>query len=140
MNGVFVDTGGWIALMVRDDRYYRPATLYYRELSTSGTSLWSSNYVLSETYTRLRYDAGLRFAKAFHVIVEEARAARRLKIEWVTPELDQEAWQVFSEYDDHAFSFVDCTSFVIARRVRADAVFGFDRSFRTMGFALAPDT
>jgi predicted nucleic acid-binding protein len=30
---VFVDTGGWIAMAVKRDRYHKKAATYYRKLS-----------------------------------------------------------------------------------------------------------
>ena len=49
-----------------------------------------------------------------------------------------EAWNIFEDYDDQVFSFVDCTSFVIASRVGAKEAFGFDEHFNIMGLILKP--
>lgn len=48
------------------------------------------------------------------------------------------AWEIFRRFDDQAFSFCDCTSFVVARDEAVDFVFGFDQDFATMGFDLRP--
>ncbi len=55
---VFVDTGGWIAMAVKRDRFHKKAASYYRKLSKQNIPLATSNYVLSETLTRIRYDDG----------------------------------------------------------------------------------
>ena len=74
----------------------------------------------------------------FHSIIQEAIQGKRLHLEWVTPPIYQEAWDIFKGYSDQAFSFVDCTSFVIARHAGVEEVFGFDQHFNTMGFILRP--
>lgn len=100
--------------------------------------LLTSNYVLSETYTRLRYDVGHREAVRFHRVVERAKNEKKLKIVYVDEEIELEAWKIFERYSDQIFSFVDCTSFVICRRNRVDEVFAFDQDFIIAGFIVNP--
>jgi predicted nucleic acid-binding protein len=133
-----VDTGGWIALAVKRDRYHDKAATYYRKISNANVRLVTSNYVLSETYTRIRYDDGHAKALQFNASIQEAIKAGRLNLEWVTSAIHKSAWDIFEKYDDQEFSFVDCTSFVIANRVGVKEVFGFDDHFKTMGHILKP--
>jgi len=135
---IFVDTGGWIAMAVVRDQFHKQAATYYRKLSK--TPLVTSNYVLVETYTRIRYDDGHAKALRFHSLIQEAVKAGRLHLEWVTPAIHQEAWGIFEHYSDQAFSIVDCTSFVIASHADIKEVFGFDQNFNTMEFILRPES
>jgi len=135
---VFVDTGGWIAMAVVRDQFHKHAASYYRKISRRKIPLITSNYVLAETYTRIRYDDGHGKAIKFHAIIQEANVAGRLHLEWVTPSIHQEAWTIFKDYADQVLSFVDCTSFVIASHAGVKEVFGFDKHFNTMGFILKP--
>ena len=135
---VFVDTGAWLAIAVKRDQYHKVAADYYRQLSHRRISLITTNYVLQETYTRIRYDDGHNKAIQFHKIITEAIQKGRLRVEWITPSVHEEAWTFFKNYPDHAFSFVDCTSFVVAKEVRAQTVFGFDAFFKIIGFTLEP--
>ncbi len=138
MDPIFVDTGGWIAMAVARDQFYKKAASYYQKISKTHVLLITSNYVLAETYTRIRYDDGHSMAVQFNSIIQEAIKVGRLHLEWVTPAVHKEAWKMFENYADHVFSFVDCTSFVIARRVRVKEAFGFDDHFKIMGFILRP--
>ena len=138
MTPVFVDTGAWLALMVKRDQDHARAAAHYRRLSKAKRPLLTTNYILVETYTRIRYDDGLEKAIRFHEILRQALQVGRLQLEWITPSLHDEAWQLFQRYKDQEFSFVDCTSFVVARRAGVTEVFGFDAGFRTMGFMLRP--
>ena len=135
---VFVDTGGWIAMAVKRNSYHKKAAIYYRKLSKDKVRLVTSNYVLAETYTRIRYDDGHAKALQFNALTQEAIKAGRLHLEWITPAIHKEAWDIFESYADQDFSFVDCTSFVIAKRVGVKEAFGFDDHFKTMGLILKP--
>ena len=138
MTPVFVDTGGWIAMAVIRDQYHKQAASFYQELSKRKIPLLSSNYVLTETYTRIRYDDGHGKAVRFHSLIQQAVGAGRLHIEWVTPRIHQEAWTIFQDHEDQIFSLVDCTSFVIATRSGVKEAFAFDEHFNTMGLILRP--
>lgn len=48
------------------------------------------------------------------------------------------AAEQFAVYDDHAISFVDHTTGVLAAERGIDHVFGFDPDFRTLGFTRVP--
>ncbi|NVM20380.1 MAG: hypothetical protein HWN68_01185 [Desulfobacterales bacterium] len=98
----------------------------------------TSNYVLVETDTRIRYDDGHAKPIKFHSLIQEAINVGRLHLEWVTPRIHHKAWDIFEDYPDQVFSFVDCTSFVIARRAGVKETFAFDQHFNTMGFILRP--
>jgi predicted nucleic acid-binding protein len=135
---VFVDTGGWIALAVQRDRFHKKAATLYRKLSKDKTVLVTTNYVLTETYTRIRYDDGHEKSIQFNSLIQEAIKIGRLQLEWVTPPIHNDAWKIFEGYSDQDFSFVDCTSFVVSDRMGVKEAFGFDDHFKTMGFILIP--
>jgi predicted nucleic acid-binding protein len=56
-----------------------------------------------------------------------------ITIEYLIPEILEEAWHIFRTYFDHDFSFTDCTSFRLMERLRIDTVFTFDKNFRKYG-------
>ena len=138
MSLVFVDTGAWLALAVRRDQYHDAAASYYNRLSDNRTRLLTTNYVLLETYTRIRYDDGHRQAVQFYRIIERAQTQGILQVQWVSRQIHETAWGIFERFDDQLFSLVDCTSFAVAREADVHCVFGFDRGFSTMGFLLEP--
>ena len=111
---------------------------HYGKLREARDALLTSNLVLAETATRLRYDAGLRAALAFPGLVDEAVAGGLLTVRSADAEVDARAWDVMERYSDRALSFVDCVGAVTAREGRAAAVFGLDSDFSVLGFALEP--
>ena len=54
-------------------------------------------------------------------------------LEWVTAEDADEAWRVFSTYQDKGWSFTDCTSRVVMRRLGIATALAFDKHFREYG-------
>lgn len=104
----------------------------------AGDQLLTSNLVVAETATRLRYDAGLRAALAFRDVVEAASDAGRLLVRYSDHELELAAWELMERYADLTLSFADCVGAVTAREGGAAAVFGLDADFRVLGFALEP--
>ena len=138
MTRIFVDTGGWIAVATRRDQYHAAASDFAAELARRKRPLLTTNYVLVEAYTHIRYHDGHHKVVAFDDAIHELIEANRLSISWIDPSVHSEALAILRRYSDQAFSLVDCSSFVIARRKRVREVFGFDGNFRTFGFILKP--
>lgn len=100
--------------------------------------LLTSNLVIAETATRLRYDAGLPAALGFRGLVDEAVSAGRLLVRHADANLESRGWDVMARYADLALSFTDCVGAVTAKEGSAAAVFGLDADFRVLGFVLEP--
>lgn len=135
---VFVDTGGWIALLKSDDEHHVTARAYYEEALRSGARFLTTNYVIDETATRLRYDASLSAALVFRKAVLQGVARRTLKVRWVDPQVENDAWDLLAKRARVELSLTDATSAVIAGRARVSHVFGFDADFRALGFDVRP--
>lgn len=135
---VFVDTSAWVALMDKSDTRHLEAVEYYQKLILAKKPIITSDYVLSETFTRVRYDAGHPTAMKFHQLITEAEITKQLRIDWVGREIYDEAWEIFEKYSDQTFSFTDCTSFAIAKKAKINEIFAFDEDFSVMGFVVSP--
>lgn len=133
-----MDTSALIALIWRRDRAHERVREHYGRLRERRDGLLTSNLVLAETATRLRYDAGLPAALAFRDLVEEAADGGSIVVRYADAELDGRAWAVMEQYSDRSLSFVDCVGAVTAREAGAAAVFGLDADFTVLGFALEP--
>ncbi len=55
---IFVDTGAWIALSDRKDRYHGHAVSTYTRLKNKNERLLVTDYLIDETVTRINYDLG----------------------------------------------------------------------------------
>ncbi|MGH2610604.1 MAG: type II toxin-antitoxin system VapC family toxin, partial [Tepidiformaceae bacterium] len=116
---------------------HRRAQGFYRSISED-TRLLTSNYVVAETITWLRYHLHHRAALDFQAVVDRAIERRTLRIAWVDEGVHQAGWEIFARYHDQTLSMTDCTSAVVAREARADYVFGFDSDFSILGFDVRP--
>ncbi len=56
----------------------------------------------------------------------------------VTPEDEQMAWTLFRNRSERRYSFTDCTSFALMRRLGIDAALALDEDFRAEGFRVMP--
>ena len=135
---VYADSGAFIALLWRRDRAHERVRDHYRRLRDAGDVLLTSNLVVTETATRLRFDAGLSAALAFRELLESAVDAGRLLVRHADPELDARAWDLLARHEELTLSFTDCVGAVTAKEGRAAAVFGLDNDFRRLGFPLEP--
>jgi predicted nucleic acid-binding protein len=135
---VFVDTGGWIAVMVVSDSFHEIARIHYLDLLSRRVRLFTSNYVLDETITRIRYDIGHAEACRFCDLYEQAEKQRLVTTLWVDAGITQEALQLFRKYSDQRFSLTDCTSFVLMKLHSLKEAFTFDSHFDVHGFLRHP--
>jgi hypothetical protein len=134
----FADTGGWIAVVVETDQYHDIGVLHYEELISRQERLFTSDYVLDETVTRIRYDVSHAAAISFLDLIHEAERLGSLTVLRVDAAVWQAAETIFRKYHDSDFSFTDCTSFVLAQQAEVDEVFGFDQHFLMFGFNVKP--
>lgn len=136
MKRVFVDTSAWVALADRDDQFHTTATRKLSELRRERLLQVTTNYVLAETYTRLRrllgLPATLQFGHGLRRLLDEGQ----ITLVYADPALDEAAWDIFRRYADQDFSFVDCTSFAWLRTAGEVVVLAFDAHFSWMGFPL----
>ena len=133
-----MDTSGWYAVASADDRRHGIASAHYLSLVAEGARLLTSDYILDETITRLRYDFGHHVAVAFREQVERAAEQGFLNVVWVDERVWRAALALFRKYDDQEFSFTDCTSFVLTQELRPDEAFAFDSHFTLFGAPVAP--
>ncbi len=133
---VFVDTGAWFALQVKDDENHEAAAQALSALLAQAHTLVTTNHVIGETYTLLRVVCGYHQAARFLDVLDETTRLERI---FVTPEAEARAVTLLRRYADHDFSFVDATSFVVMRTQRLHHALAFDRHFATAGFTRIPD-
>jgi len=125
-----LDTGAFLALADEDDRYHTAAKSTHTELLQSKAQLLTSNFVLSETYTLIRFRVGHQAAFEFMKRLDQTG----IKALRVSEAIEQTAKAIFVRYDDKDFSFVDCTSFALIDHHRINHAFAFDAHFRQYRF------
>lgn len=135
MKSIFVDTAAWIAAADSAD-ISGPSVRDARDQWLSeGGILVTTDYVVDETLTTIRFRLGLDAAEAWW---RQLEGSTRLRIESVGETRRERARSLFFGYRDKDFSFTDCCSFVVMRELRIRRVMTLDHHFRQMGFEVVP--
>ena len=132
---LFVDTGGFFALQVPNDRWHAQARDTLQAALARGLRLTTTNHVVGETYSLLVKTHG--HAAAWRFLDVLGRSARLERV-FVDEPAEREAFEVLRRYADQAFSFVDGTSFAVMRRRKISLALAFDRHFAAAGFSRVP--
>lgn len=131
MSAVFVDTSAILALLVEDDAHHKAAKSAFESLSLEAARLFTTSYVLVETYAllgrRLGRDAVRLFRQDF---------APLLDVAWIDAELHEAGLDAMLAHAAKDVSFVDAVSFATLRARGARRVFAYDRHFAAAGFKL----
>lgn len=130
---VFVDTSAWLALADKSDQYQNDAIARLKAIKDKRIILVTSDYIVDESITivrfRVSHDAALKFGESLFT----SRIINLISIE------DHDriaAWNYFKKYSDKKFSYTDCTSFALMKRMRIEKAFSFDDHFIQAGFSL----
>jgi uncharacterized protein len=134
----YVDTGYLLALALRRDRHHAAATAHFRSLRKAPAALVTTDMVLGETFTRLRYDGGVKVLRNFREVLDRVEAAGTLRVQESSPGLRERALDLVEQYDTRPLSYADAAGAVLARQLGVDAVLGFDDDFRMLGLVLEP--
>lgn len=108
----------------------------YGQLTAEGVRLFTNNYVVDETATRLRYDLGLGSAVRFHDALVRAEGRGSLRVLWVHQRAEQEAWSTLELFESVRLSLTDATVAVSAREARTDRIFTVDRNFSALNLTV----
>jgi predicted nucleic acid-binding protein len=132
---IFVDTAGWMMLADGADPMHRHAVTARDSWLEQGGLLVSTDFVLDETLTLIRFRLGLDAAEDWWNQVEDSA---RLVGEWIDPSRAEKARRWLSRWRDKEFSFTDCTSFVVMKDRRLRVALTSDHHFAQAGFELVP--
>jgi hypothetical protein len=134
---VFIDSGGFIALTYKDDSEHFTAVRFYTSVKDV-VLFYTTNFVIAETYTWLRYHASHSAAVKFLDVVEKSASNSELMVIQVDLAIEEKAKKILRKYADQSFSYVDATSFVVLDLLGIDEVFGFDSHYLMFGKNLYP--
>ncbi|HHE38912.1 MAG TPA: PIN domain-containing protein [Candidatus Cloacimonetes bacterium] len=128
-NLLFIDTSAFYAFLDHsDEKHQEIADIFEKRTEYFVTS----NYILDELITLLRVrKISLVKIKPF---IEALWNNEICKIIRITEEIDFEAWSMMKNYEEHLFSFTDCTSFIIMKNYNMKKVCTLDKHFLIAGF------
>jgi predicted nucleic acid-binding protein len=125
---ILVDTGIWYAANVPEDSDHQVA----RQLLLNATSdLCTTDYVVDELLTLLVVRGHRAIAKR---VGDEFWTQKACDLIWTQPSDIAAAWKVFVTFDDKTWSFTDCVSYTVMKRLGIVETFALDDDFRQFGF------
>lgn len=130
---LFVDTSAWLALNDKNDQYHNRAVAKISDIKKFRIELFTSEYVIDESITLIRYRISHQAAVTFG---DSLLKSSIVSIIDVTQEDRLKAWEVFKRYGDKELSFTDCTSFVLMRNLKIHKAFTFDEHFKQIGLEI----
>ena len=132
MDRVFVDTGAWLSLANRKDARHDAVLSAIQEWSGR---LVTSNFILDELVTlahaRLGHDIAVGLGERL-LNPDMVHLAR------LTSEDEAASLNLFRRRPDQRYSFTDCTSFVLMKRMGIGVALALDSDFLREGFEVIP--
>ena len=132
---LFVDTGAWFALNSRNDENHHTAAGFVRRFKKEPVLFYTTDYVVDETVTLLRFKVSHSQALLFLDFLAKSAHVARVR---VTSELVGQAEEIFRTYTDKRWSFTDCVSFAFMDELGLEEAFCFDQNFAQYGKILCP--
>ncbi len=131
MKRVFVDTGGFFALLVAEDRNHEHARRLFERAAAERWRLVTTNAVVMETYTLLLVRTRAGHAKA--VAYLEGLKGSAVRVERVRASDEALGLELVRRHADKDYSLCDAYSFVVMQRLGLREAIAFDRHFREYG-------
>lgn len=136
MRSVFVDTSAFVALRNAAEAEHERARAALSDLVEGGVTLYTSNYVLAETYTALLVRVGREEAIEWG---RRFRAGAAVELVRLDSAVEEEAWEILERHGDKQWSYVDATSFAQIERDGGIEAFAFDAHFAQRGLRVLPE-
>ena len=132
MERLFIDTSAWFTFANRKDPDHGAVRTAFDGFQGR---LTTSNFVFDETVSLCRYRLGYGAAERVGSVLLDPDTVDLIR---VTPDDEQAAWSLFRNRSDQHYSFTDCTSFILMRRLGINSALALDEDFRAEGFAVSP--
>ena len=133
MDRIFADTSAWYAFINRRDPNHKAVKAVMQ--AWEGRILFT-DYVLDEILTLVRSRAGHGLAVQVGSLLRTGEGGLLVRVE---PHDTEEAWAQFCRDDDKDYSFTDCCSFAVMRRLKVRQAAAVEDHFRQAGFLVLPD-
>lgn len=130
---VFIDTSGFYALLVSNDDYHLRAKNFINDAREKKILLHTTDYILDETYTLLK---ARKVSSQVQVLMDSISKSKAIMINWMDVELFDSSSKYFLKHQDQEYSFTDCVSFVLMRKIGIKRALTKDQHFIQAGFEI----
>lgn len=131
---LFVDATAWIEVVSED----APEHAAFKRALLAAPAVVTTNYVVDEVITRCLYHRKLGLTTA----IEAGEILLAFDVVRISPEDERDAWDIFRAQPrpkaGEGWSFTDCTSFAVMRRLGLKRAISKDSDFALAGFEIVP--
>jgi predicted nucleic acid-binding protein len=132
---IFVNSSGWLALYNRNDPHHEAARALWQSLQTQPVRFVTTDYVLDQVYSALKFFGSLHAAQAVHQVISRSDLVRLFMVDSV---IFERAWRLFVDDEQPHWTFTDCINYAVVQYTGASEVFTFDPSFNAEGMSIIP--
>jgi predicted nucleic acid-binding protein len=134
MSTLLIDTSALHALNYVRDKNHAKAVTYLKSMAGRAKPILTE-WVFVETMNLTKARLGPTYAIAFG---RQLKASQFFHPLILTDDDKRATWEIFEQYQDKEWSYVDCSLLAVARRLMLRRVFAFDHHFRQMGLEVVP--
>jgi predicted nucleic acid-binding protein len=124
---IFVDTSVWYPAYVSEDVDHSMAAAL---LAAPSDRLVTTDYIVDELLTLMVARGQRRVATE---IGGKFLVGNFCQIVWIERDDAFAAWQILDKFDDKSWSFTDCVSYAVKKRLGIKKAFSLDDHFRQFG-------
>lgn len=129
---VFVDTNVFVALSDERDSTHGKAISLKDKLKIKAVKLFTSSDVIGETLTVMSKKLGKKKAVDFFNKFKDYG----IKEIFISEDIHKEARKFFAGVKSKNVSFIDCSSAIVMKKYKIEAIFSFDEDFKILGVKL----
>ncbi len=127
----FIDTSGFYSLLVNSDPHHHKAESFLQKVAKNRLIGLTTDYIVLETSTLLKARGKPKLARFFFSILDSTNAVTLINIDHAT---FRKTKDFFLKYEDHGYSFADCSSFVLMKEHHIMDALTHDHHFSEAGF------
>ncbi|MCB0035179.1 MAG: type II toxin-antitoxin system VapC family toxin [Anaerolineales bacterium] len=131
---LFVDTWGWLTLRDKRESQHQAVTRFYQQFLQQNGRVYTTDYVLDETYTLLFKRLPFVHAEASVLLLDQAIARKQIQLVWITPERFGRTKALRLKLQDKPdISFTDLSSMIVMEELAITDILTGDAHFTYVG-------
>jgi predicted nucleic acid-binding protein len=135
METLFANASFFVAYHNSKDVNHQAARDLAREFEGRPVLLVTTDYIFDEVMTVLLVRGNKNLAiQAGRAIIKDPN----IEILRIDEDLFNEAWEIFQSFEDKEWSFTDCTSYVLMKKLGIGTGISFDKHFKQFGVQAIP--
>lgn len=135
---IFVESSGWINLMVPERKHYTEAQNFFNQGLANDYKFFTSNIAIGYAVSTIKNELNAEVAFQFYDIVEEAHLGAYLRVLWIGRRTQKEALRLMRKYPKLPLGLYDFANVVLMNRRRIPTIFSFNTAYGELGLKVVP--